>query len=229
MLATIALLAGLASAVPTMIPNDKFEMRDSKGFRLVVNVTNPAHDFPGNPVNGLKVFPARAGANINYASVTNTGGAVFFTTSTNLTRLSTDYLPTGLVSRPSPDSAHTDMLGLDVGQGTAGFGVSTWPKTCGTLQAPVSGTFAVCDLGFEAPVHPRFVVQYVEGTANAGDDKFYAEEPNVPDNCVAVKLLPECAELAGTKRADGEEIVTSRCYPDVGVITWQDGMKICWG
>src|SRR5438552_2202928 len=113
MFITIALLAGLASAVPTMIPNDKFEMRSSQGFRLVVNVTNPAPDFPANPVNGLKVFPARAGTNINYASVTNTGGAVFFSTSANLTRLSTDYLPTGLVSRPAPDTPHVDILGLD--------------------------------------------------------------------------------------------------------------------
>lgn len=89
------------------------------------------------------------------------------------------------------------------------------------------GTFVVCDIGFEAPVHPRLVVQYVEGTANAEYGKYYEEEPNVPEGCVAVKLLPECAELVGEKKGEGEEIVVSRCYKDVKEITWREGMNIC--
>jgi len=95
-------------------------MRPSQGFRLVVNGTHPAHDFPANPVNGLNFFSARSEAKINYVSVTSTGGAVFFSASAILAHLSTDYLPTGLVSGPAPDTAHVDSPVLTPTRGLRG-------------------------------------------------------------------------------------------------------------
>ncbi|KAK5658159.1 hypothetical protein OQA88_2132 [Cercophora sp. LCS_1] len=228
MLSTLILpLLPLALAMPPPIPTDKFPLRESLGFRLAVNLTNPASTFP-HPINGLYVVPFRAGANINHVSL-STNGSVFFTTTANITRLSTDYLPTGLHMRHvESDPEHLNYLGLNSGNaGTPGFGVTKWPHTCASLGGPTPGTFVVCDTGFEAPNRPRLAIEYVEGVANAEYGKYYEEESNVPENCAAVKLLPECAELGGTKKGEGEEIVVSRCYRDVKEITWEEGMLIC--
>lgn len=222
----ITALAGMAAASPTMIPNDRFPLKYSQGFRLVVNMTNPTDKFT-LPINGLKLAPFRAGANINTASLSEKG-AVFFITDKNITRLSTDYMPTGLAMRHiATDPPHFNYLGIDGGQGTPGFVVSSWPNSCGSLFGSVSGTFAVCDTGFEAPRHPRLAVHYVEGAANANRADYYAPEPNVPAHCVAVKLLPECAPLEGQKMGEGEEVVTSRCYEDVKAIDWQNKQVLC--
>lgn len=213
------------SAMPPPIPTDKFPLQDTQAFRLVVNLTNPADTFP-LPINGMYVIPSRAGANINHVSL-HTTGAVFISTTANITRLSTDYMPMGLEMNTTAGAPDLRYLGLNGGKGTPGFGVSKWPNTCASLTGPTPGTFVVCDLGFEAPTHPRLAVQYVLGTANEKYGDYYAEEPNVPEGCVAVKLLPECAELVGDKRDAGEEIVVSRCYKNVKEVTWGEGMKIC--
>ncbi|OIW22813.1 hypothetical protein CONLIGDRAFT_638062 [Coniochaeta ligniaria NRRL 30616] len=87
---------------------------------------------------------------------------------------------------------------------------------CPALQAPQTGTFAVCDQGFEAYAHPKLVLKFVEGV---GGDWYLAE--HMPENCTAVRLLPQCADLPELDRGAYEAIPASRCYVDpVAAIDW---------
>ncbi len=93
---------------------------------------------------------------------------------------------------------------------------------CPKLEGPeyvTSGTYAVCDIG-KIPRLPQLGITWVSGTANEGD--YYADEPNVPANCIAVKLLPECVKTElGVPLNEGEVPVKGLCYDNLKTVDWK--------
>ena len=150
----LAALATLATASPLPL---------TKSYRLYINVTNPTLDFPSNPVQGLYVATARAGATTNAITVTNlTSSAWLFSTTNHSTTVSTHTLRTDwtlgpysifMYDGPSTIGPHVYDLGVNGGNGTEG--IYTSGEECTTLATQRAGTFAVCDTKFEVYTHPR--------------------------------------------------------------------------
>jgi len=234
-LSRLLYLLPLANALPQifnikpMVPNT---IRLDSTFTFVINVTNPALDFPSFPVHGLSVSTVRFGPTHNLPTVTNTTGAPFFLTSLDSTRANSDNpsLPLGLMlyARGENDSGElvpTQTLGVDAGSGTVGL---TLPVTapvdfseCPVLAGPVAGTYVVCDTGFSSVQHPQWVVRWVAGTT----------ADVVPAKCVAVKLLPQCVkggEVAkGAPLVAGETPVKALCWDNVAAVQWEKSRAKC--
>ncbi|KAK3938995.1 hypothetical protein QBC46DRAFT_342929 [Diplogelasinospora grovesii] len=205
----------------------------SKGFRLVVNVTDPSTDFKDTPVNGMKLIGVHVGAGLDAPSVSSTYSPVFFQPNNNTIQMATGSVaPWGIVMSDSPSdptaSPFVYDLGINIGGGTNGFGVPTNPLNavypCPAAYAPKTGTFAVCDMGFDAYAHPRLLVRFIEGETKG----WYDEPENVPHNCVAVKLLPECARLdLGEAKGQEGEVWDTLCYQNLRNVDWSR-MKACY-
>ncbi|KAK3389859.1 hypothetical protein B0H63DRAFT_464440 [Podospora didyma] len=243
--ATFLTLAGLAAASPIAPRGEGYAPYTwSKAWSLVVNVTDISTDFPNYPIHGRKVVSIHSGAGLNTPTVTkefSAGADIFFNSETDRTvRRSGSGSPTlpplGLVeyNNPSIDGEHVHALGVNFGPGTPGFGMSAGPlnpRPCPHLWAPQEGTFVVCDRGIEAPGGiARYAVQFVDGEANSAPRNYYAPEPNVPSNCVAVKLIPQCETPApedGQSSQGNVTVGSAQCYPDVASINWSQYAE-CW-
>ncbi|KAK1832062.1 hypothetical protein QBC39DRAFT_305884 [Podospora conica] len=234
-LAHLLLLLPLATALPQkfnikpMVPNS---IRLDSTFTLVVNVTDPALDFPTFPVHGLSLGTVRFGNQQSIATVTNTTGAQFFLTSLDATRGNADLAawPLGLTLHPGaqPESGEfprTQSLGVDAGYGTPGLSLPTKAPVdfseCPVLAAPEPGTYVVCDAGFDAPQHPRWMVRWVAGTA----------ADVVPAKCVAVRLMPQCVRDGEVSKVaplkEGETPVQALCWDDIKTVDWKVSRAKC--
>lgn len=233
-LSTLLLLLPLTNALPQainikpVVPNS---IRLDSTFTLIINVTNPALDFPSFPVHGLSLTTVRFGPTANIPTVTNTtgSGGPFFLTSLATTRANSDFpaFPLALTLYPpgendSGEFKPSQSLGVDAGPGTPGLTLPVKGPVdfteCPVLTGPAPGTYVVCDAGFDAPQHPRWMVRWVAGDA-------------VPGKCVAVRLLPQCVrdgEVAkGAPLAEGETPVKALCWDDLKTVRWETSRARC--
>jgi hypothetical protein len=224
---SLILAAACTAAASPIVARDAYPKSTwSKGFKLVINVTDTALDFADSPVHLLQITPVHVGAGLN-APVPVTNGSTFFTNTVNNTvQLEvTGPTPMGIYmsSEPEPGNATLFDIGINNGLGTPGISVFAGepmhPIPCHALAAPRPGTFAVCDLGFESYAHPKRVLGFVYQPS----DKWYSQE-NVPDNCVAVKLFPECTGLTSPHG----DVLETRCYDNVSAIDWSQYQQ-CYG
>lgn len=123
---------------------------------------------------------------------------------------------------------NTYSLGINAGFGTPDFAIagdSPQETGCAGVFGPISGSFAICDTGFVGvPEVPNFVLSYIVGHHT----NWYEPAVNIPSNCVAVKLLAECAtlDLSGATY-DTENIWPVKCYENVAAIDWNAYGKPC--
>lgn len=211
--------AGLTMASP-VVTRQSAPIAQSKSFALILNVTTPGADFADHPINGLGVTTEHVGAGLD-ALVPNTatGSPYEFLYTVN------DTVQNGVGSSAwegmelepaSTDTPYVHSIVMQIEQPTVGFGVPTSSssgQSCLALFAPLTGTFAVCNSGVNAPESPQYYVVFVEGDST----DWYATE-NVPNNCVAVKLLPQCVTDDTYENNAGVEEVL--CYENVGAIDW---------
>lgn len=219
-------LAGVAAAVP-FSTQGYAPVSHSKGITFVMNVTDPSTDFKDTPVNGLQLVGVHAGATENAPTVTSNGGESFFATNNDTIQLAnTGSTPYSIFMDETAVEPFVYNLGINAGYGTPGFGITSGPLNphpCPMLYAPKAGTFAVCDTGFGAPTHPQLLVQFVEGSMS----NWYASE-NVPANCVAVKLIPQCSAIDPNQATvNYDDIPESQCYDNVTAINWSQ-LSPCW-
>ncbi|KAK0625084.1 hypothetical protein B0T17DRAFT_508104 [Bombardia bombarda] len=192
--------------------------------------------FRRHPVHGLNVVAVRSDGITNVPSLDGTDDTLF-STEQGTTRRSPRSAPTA--SRSPPTAPYSPPL-CTRSTSTAGSA----PTASARLQArstrtrapgctpPQEGSYIVCDTGFEAYLHPRYLVQWVEDS-EAG---WYAPGAHTPAGCVAVKLVPECAQLEGggaTEPGKGTvfDFVSSTyqamCYDNVSAIQWANRVT-CW-
>lgn len=216
--------AGVASAAPAACPAPSHDptLSAKQGFRLVVNVTDPSADFKKTPVNGLQLSGIHAGAGVEMPTVTKEG-ATFYSGSDKTVNLAiTGSSPYGLTQAEEARSPLLYGLGFNVGDATKGFEVvKPEPQPmCANLRGPRVGSFVVCDNGFSAPGFAQLEVRFLEVSRGVAS--------TMPDNCVAVSFLPECAPIDLSEAAyDHSNIVDTACHPGKVVdIDWSK-QKYC--
>jgi len=194
----------------------------SKAFSLVANVTWPedeARVFPqhrvhlwhvrgyhvGAGIDDATLYPVPAGSGINTAFYQNKVGAQatlhrdiagasfpWSFTIQGMTETS-DY-----VRRVGVDAAFTPTPGTEINAG----GV---PRV--NYEPANHGSFIVCNETEPNYYTPQYSV--------------YATKRGVPDNCVSINLLAQCAELQSDGGEQfGHEVADVECYEDVGAIDW---------
>ncbi|KAI6086870.1 hypothetical protein F4821DRAFT_237645 [Hypoxylon rubiginosum] len=194
----------------------------SQGFKLIANVTDRSHDL-SPPIHGWALQGAHIGAGLNSAVLNNTTpGMIFYQNGTlaDVSRQQSDMLtdvgkpltPYGIIMRYPSDADKVVALGIDAGSGTAGITLTDPPYPMTELSAYAS-QFAACKEN--VPYYPpdrEFVVV-----------KAFRDGYEVPDNCVVVKFLPQCAALPDLPEgsfSSHEFANTSRCFEDPANIDW---------
>lgn len=231
MIVAIVFSLGLAgfSMASRAVTRQSAPISQSKGFALILNVTTPGTDFTDFPINGLGLSAEHVGAGLD-ALVPNTataGSRLEFLYTIN------DTVQNGVDSSAwegmrmesaATDDPYVHVVVLQIEQPTVGFGVPTLSSTSGqpclALFAPLNGTFAICNSGINAPEAPQYYAVFVEGDSM----DWYATE-NIPDNCVAVKLLPQCVTDDMYENNAGIEDVL--CYENVSSIDWSQ-QELCF-
>ncbi|KAK7749115.1 hypothetical protein SLS62_008402 [Diatrype stigma] len=230
-------LVGLASAVPlssrNIIPNYPKTVQ-SQGFQLIVNVTDPAHDLTPS-VNGWAFDAIHVGAAMNDAVITDdvARGRVFYQNGTAeqihygggsiLSDAGTPPAPYGVqVASKDVAAAHNGEAGVtvNVGGGTPGVLLTRFPEPESYLRAPAIGTYAICPRN--EPYYNK-VYNVLRWTYDTFNNETALYESTVPDDCVAVTLLPQAADLPELPEgsiSSHEFAVTSSVYEDVKSIDW---------
>ncbi|KAI1455603.1 hypothetical protein F4805DRAFT_459617 [Annulohypoxylon moriforme] len=194
----------------------------SKGFKLIANVTDRAHDL-SPPIHGWALQGAHIGADLNSAVLNNTTpGTIFYQngtateiyrqTSNILTDAGSPLAPYGLIMRYPNETSKVVALGIDGGSGTPGITLTDPPYPMTELSAPAS-QFLACKENI--PYYPpdrEFVLV-----------KAFRIGYQVPKNCVEVEFLPQCAklpELPAGSYSTHEFANNARCFEDPASIDW---------
>lgn len=211
-LVTVAAAAGIVSASPLQVPT----ISHQPVVRFIINVTDPTTDFHDVTVNGLKLTGQHVAAGVQEPTV-DIDGLYFYTTSDDTVQWAVDGdTPKGLTSNyggSDPDNSDGDAslqtLAIEDGSSTTGFSVFT-PEdhpVCTRLNGPDDdGSFVVCDHGVDGiPNYARFEVKY-----------HGAFDGDLPKNCIAVNLLPQCEPGAGDLNGatyNHDNLIDTPCHP----------------
>ncbi|KAK8867481.1 hypothetical protein PGQ11_006059 [Apiospora arundinis] len=234
MLSTLLSLGalGLAAAVPLegrqVVPHYP-ETKQSKGFTLVANVTDPSKDL-NPPINHWRLASLHVGAGLGDAVLESDFAWTFYMNGTaeevrynkahTLADGGTPPFPWG-IAVDEAGSAYPPMgalhgISINAGSGEAGVQLAQFPEHYPTLRVPHPGTYVACN-----QTVPYYRLNFI--TVRAVFDT--AETTPVPENCVAITLVPQCAELPDLpegSRSSHEFANTVNCYEDVASIKWSE-------
>jgi hypothetical protein len=221
--AGLAAMATLTSASPVqrgpIIPNYPTPSH-SQGFHFVVNVTNPELDF-NPPINGYYLNSIHDGAGLNLIGVTEDPGRVFYQNGTieewrygRSTIISDGGIPAApygiaLIPDDETEEPQSYTARLDVGKSTTGIVLSRFPEP---YVFALPEQYVACDEALEYYQGRHFVIL-----------KRIPHLTEVPDNCVAIRLLPQCTELNELPEgsfSSHEFALDSACYDDVSSLNW---------
>lgn len=228
----IAALANLAmsSSIPGARHAAAAAISTAKTFNLVLNVTVPGTDFANAPVDNVFLSTEHVGAGHTALVPSPSGitGAVDLAYTVNRTiqdGLNPNFWESFTMgSAPDVEGEDTYSIELVVGSKVE-FGVTITDdddddevdgtSSCLAVSSSLkNGTFAICDSDFNAPEAPQYSLYFVQG----GDGEDWYTTENVPENCVAVKLLPQCS--SSDEFDDSDEVQEVFCYEDVASIDW---------
>ncbi|KAK0713293.1 hypothetical protein B0T26DRAFT_742064 [Lasiosphaeria miniovina] len=236
--ATTATATATASNDPGCIPRSS----GSLGFRLVVNVTDPSKDLTpavhGRMFGLAHIGPAQNRAIASAGGINN--GPIFFQNGTSAdavferTGVLTDggggdgpsRFPEALQYVTDQNDTDEEGAGVYVLAGGAGTGERltrlTQPYSYLTIlgDAAVVSNFVVCPgtIPYYGNATKFALVNWVQATRDATGTHVV-----VPDGCVAVNLVPQCASLEALP--DGapythDFVQEVRCYDDVLAVDW---------
>ncbi|KAI0403778.1 hypothetical protein F4802DRAFT_277990 [Xylaria palmicola] len=207
----------------------------STGFRLVVNVTDPASDLTPS-VNGWELQGIHTGAGQNEATLASGPGRVFYHngTATEIRYNQGSVLSDG-GSPPFPygiyvqgagehDATYPDehAVGISVGSGTVGVSLAAFPNPYTYLTATAPGTYVACPRTVPYYNAEYVVVRFAYDVVDPATSLYVRD---VPAGCAAVNLIPECDALAALPAgsiASHEFAAESKCYADVSAINWPE-------
>ncbi|SPJ72524.1 uncharacterized protein FTOL_02253 [Fusarium torulosum] len=224
-------LIGLAAASPVqphINKNPIYPPRlSSKGFKLVVNVTDPSKDFDP-PIQNFEITSIHTGAGQALMGIIEKDGRVFYQNgtkderqngeATTVTDGGTPLFPNGigLVA----DKKNKKLFGatLNFEAGTPGVQLNQ-PEDPYTYLLPE--TFVACNKSLEYYQGKHFIV--IE-QARLTIDKNKKIQRNIPKGCAPIRLVPECAKLESLPKgsyASHKYALDSKCYKDVSKIQWK--------
>lgn len=227
---SFGLMAALTSASPLavrqVVPNYP-ATSVSKGFHLILNVTDPSTDLDP-PVNNKFITSIHVGAGQNLVGVSDTPGRIFYQNgtaeeirygqSTVITDGATPPSPFGFSLSPDDGSNVLSTARLDGGDGTKGVGLSRFPEPYVFLTPE---TYLACNEFVQYYQTELVIVRQADITVDENGSINY----NIPANCAAVRLLPECTELNELPEeaySSHEFAADSKCYEDVSSIIWSE-------
>ncbi|KAJ6438351.1 oxidoreductase CipA-like [Purpureocillium lavendulum] len=219
-------LVGLAAASPIterQVTPHYPATEVSKGFHLVVNVTDPSRDFEPSIQNSY-IASIHTGAGLALVgNVPSTQNArVFYQNGTSeekrtgrsnvITDSGTPPFPSGLKLTKDKGS-DVSTADLNAGSGSPGVGLAAFPSPYSYLYPE---TWLACNESLPYYQGQHFII--FKQIPQASADK-------APAECVPVRLLPECTEL--NDLPDGsysshEWAIEDRCYKDVKSIKWSE-------
>jgi hypothetical protein len=230
-------IAGTASAVPLIarqvVPHYP-PTQLSTGFRLIANVTDPSKDFTP-PVNNWVFNAIHVGAGLDDAVllsdsadsgrifyVNGTADEIYYGQGSTLTDGGTPPFPFGIyvAGEDQTDADGFHDVSVNVGSGTKGVQLTRFPVVYPTLTGAAQGTYAACQ-----QTEPYYNQEYVtiRWTYDTIDPNTFLNVHNIPEGCVAINLIPECAtlnDLPDGSLSSHEFAATSVCYDDVSAIDW---------
>ncbi|KAK3321918.1 hypothetical protein B0H66DRAFT_552919 [Apodospora peruviana] len=213
-------------------PLDYPPRKMAKAFTLVANITDLSKpDLFDAPVNHWYLAGVHVGAGRDAAILradTPLPGAVFFINGTGQdisSQSTTVAMPPiagaggGGTNPPTPQSlqftkSESDgriYVGLNFGRGTVGSGIGVGLRDpYARLFSPFGASFIVCHEPNPTVGRPQHAVFGIEYGAL------------VPENCVGMNLLAQCAELPPLAGEEELHIVNEGvgCYEDVKAIDW---------
>jgi hypothetical protein len=227
---SLGLMAALTAASPLasrqVVPNYP-PTSTSQGFHLVVNVTDPSADFDP-PINNQYVTSIHVGPPLNLVGVSPTAGRIFYQNgtaeevrygqSTVISDGATPPSPFGLSLAPDEGSDVVSTARLDAGPGTTGIVLSRFPEPYVFL---LPQTYLACKEFVEYYQSEFIIIKQADVSIDEDGSINY----NVPDNCAAVRLLPECTELnelPDDAYSSHEFAYHSQCYEDVSELVWSE-------
>lgn len=214
-------LLGLAVAgpLPPVHLSERAKATDSsKGFRLVLNVTDSSRDFE-NPIQGYFISSIHTGAGTALVGVNRNEetGRIFYqngteeeysgSQATTVTDGGTPLFPAGLQLVQNGSVA---VATLDNGPGTPGVQVSALKQFTYLLPE----TFYACNESLSYYGGKYFVVIKQTNLIK-----------NVPEECAPVRLIPECAtlnDLPEGSYSSHEFALKTKCYIDVTSVDWSE-------
>jgi len=229
---TLSLL-GLAAATPIasrdVVPN--YPPKEiSKGFNLVVNVTDPSADFSPSIQNSF-IASIHTGAGLALVGITSdiassrtfyvngTVEEVRYSRSNVLSDGGTPPTPQGLQLAPVEGSETLSTATMNFGPGTAGVGLSRFPEPYVFLTPE---TFVACNTSLPYYQGKYFVT--IQRAATTVDEDGEINR-NIPEGCAPVRLIPQCAklpELPSDAYSSHEFAADSSCYKNVAALNWKE-------
>ncbi|KAF7550069.1 hypothetical protein G7Z17_g5980 [Cylindrodendrum hubeiense] len=219
-------LLGLTAASPVASKPSYPATETSKGFKLVVNVTDPSKDFKPSIQNTF-ITSIHTGAGLALVGVIEGDGRIFYQNGTKkeqadskatiITDGGTPLTPSGLKLTNDTDSKTLSTAHLDFGLGTPGVQLSS--SKAWSLVLPE--TYLACNESLDYYQGQYFVtIKQARITKN----KDGSTNRNIPKHCVPIRLFPECAELETLPEgsySSHKYALDSRCYKDVSKINWR--------
>ncbi|CAJ2501424.1 Uu.00g042770.m01.CDS01 [Anthostomella pinea] len=231
-------LLSLASSVPLaprqVVPHYP-PSSQSTGFKLVANATDPTNDMAAS-VNGLVLQGIHVGAGLNDAALgsdTN-NSRIFYQNGTAeelrynqgdiLSDGGTPIFPWGIqvANQNASDPAALRGVTVDAGSGTVGVSLAHFPDPYVYLTALGAGKFVACDEYVRYYNQNFTTVRYVTGVQDPATALYTY---SIPENCVAINLIPECAALPDLPEgsiSSHEFAASAKCYADVSAINWPE-------
>jgi hypothetical protein len=237
----ITTLLGAAAALPTFQTRSQYPPTSkSTGFTLVANVTDPAKASAvfNTSVNYWTVVGVHVGAGQDTAILDPTLHNTFYQNGTKDAPDDIHYQNDGLIvdglSTNPPMSIMlstlsgtasatlengTQYVGINYGYATKGVGVHPFPDPYPEVYTPNQGTFIVCNESQPVYGRPQYPVRFALADTSSG-----TLVQTVPDNCVPITLLAQCANLTyvdGNGMEHGTDYTQEvQCYTDVEGIQW---------
>ncbi|KAM5342373.1 hypothetical protein ACJ41O_013339 [Fusarium nematophilum] len=221
-------LLGLAAASPLAQreARPQYPPRStSKGFKLVVNVTDHSRDFDP-PIHNSFVTSIHTGAGLALVGVIEKGGRIFYQNGTReerqngqatvLTDGGTPLTPSGIALEKESKTLYGTTLNF--GPGTPGVQLNALDDPYTYL---LPETFVACSEKLDYYQGKRFIViKQARITIDENDEI----QRNIPKGCAPVRLVPECAELEELPKgsySSHKYALNSKCYEDVSKIKWK--------
>lgn len=202
----------------------------SKGFNLVVNVTDPSRDFE-KTVHKKFLTALHSGLGDNLIGIAEEGEQipVFYQNGTEqdrqrgVTRLAADLgsPPSGFgfSFQSGKDSSFVSTANLGRGPGQVAIALTHEPVPYALLHLSM---FAICNQPLPIYQDKEYKVLRQFNTKSSA---------MIPDNCVPVTVIPQCAALEDLREGSRDShalAFDSECYEDVSSIEWSEYASFDW-
>lgn len=206
---------------------------DSKGFKLVINVTDPSRDFTP-PIHHQYISDIYVGVSSKLLGINppnkpivfyqnGTWGDIEYSRGQIMTDSGLIQTPYGMWLTPDQGSWNTSTAYLQLKEAQVGISLVGWTLPI-VVMAPES--YAICNQTIPQ-LHDEHRLILKQFKTIAGRDGI-PNTDTIPKNCVPIKLMPECAVLRPldvTSISSHKFAYKSRCYTDVAGIDWNHASR----